>query len=360
MIIEGKAKISVPKSDKLSKKMPVFYNPIMAFNRDLSIRLINALGKKDLRVGLPLAGTGIRGIRLSLETDAIEEIYYNDLNETASKLIEKNLEENGIKGTVSTKHASLFLLMSKGFDYIDIDPFGSPVPYVDASIKRLARNSILAITATDTAPLCGTYPKACQRKYWARPLRQDVMHEVALRILIRRIQLIGAQYERALIPILSYSKDHYLRVFFICKKGKSLADEVLSMHSYLQYCPKCLKRSFTKESISECHSKAHNAGPMWSGSLNDQEVLEKLDDRGLTVENYNFLRILREESSLDDGNIFIDIHNLYKKFVIGNVKKTDHIIELLKKEGFKASRSHFCQYGMRTDASVEEIIRVLS
>jgi len=354
---EGKAVIDVP-DEKPTKKMPVFYNPVMAFNRELSVRLINALGRKDLRVGLPLAGTGIRGIRLSLETDATEEVHYNDNNENACVLIRDNLKRNSVSGKVSCEHASTFLLASKGYDYIDIDPFGSPNPYLDAAMKRLSRNSILAVTATDTAPLCGTYPKACRRKYWARPLREDAMHEVALRILIRRVQLVGSQYERALIPILSYSKDHYLRTFFICKKGKSLSDEVLAKHRYLSYCPECLKREFTDKSISECHSTLKNAGPMWSGSLNDGAILEKIDDRNL--DEYNFLKILREEAKLEDENVFIDIHKLYKKFDIGDVKKTDDIIQILKKEGFFACRSHFSSYGIRTDAKMDEIIQSLA
>ena len=44
------------------------------------------------------------------------------------------------------------------------------------------------------------------------------MHEIGLRILIRRVQLAGSVYDKALIPILSYSKEHYMRVFFKCEK----------------------------------------------------------------------------------------------------------------------------------------------
>ena len=71
---------------------------------------------------------------------------------------------------------------STGFDYIDVDPFGSPNPFLDAAIKRIARDGILAVTATDTAPLCGTYTNACRRKYWAVPLRNELMHEIGIRI----------------------------------------------------------------------------------------------------------------------------------------------------------------------------------
>ena len=60
-----------------------------------------------------------------------------------------------------------------------------------------------------------------------------MMHETGLRILIRKVQLIGMQYEKALFPIFSYLKDHYFRVFFRCIKGKKICDEIAEKHGML-------------------------------------------------------------------------------------------------------------------------------
>ena len=117
------------------------------------------------------------------------------------------------------------MLESKGFDYIDIDPFGFPGRFLDAAALRIARKGILAVTATDLGALCGSFPKVCNRKYWAEPKRDYMMHETGLRILIRKIQLIGIQYEKALIPLFSYYKDHYFRIFFRCVKSKKECDK---------------------------------------------------------------------------------------------------------------------------------------
>ena len=43
IIAEGKVKIKVPKEEKISKKLPVFYNPVMGFNRDVSVLLLDAV-----------------------------------------------------------------------------------------------------------------------------------------------------------------------------------------------------------------------------------------------------------------------------------------------------------------------------
>ena len=43
IIQEGKIKIKVPKEEKISKKLPVFYNPVMGFNRDVSVLLLSVI-----------------------------------------------------------------------------------------------------------------------------------------------------------------------------------------------------------------------------------------------------------------------------------------------------------------------------
>ena len=61
------------------------------------------------------------------------------------------------------------------------------------------------------------------------------MHETGIRILIRKVQLIGAQFEKALTPIFSFYADHYYRVFFKCEKGKKKADEIVKQHQIMKY-----------------------------------------------------------------------------------------------------------------------------
>jgi tRNA (guanine26-N2/guanine27-N2)-dimethyltransferase len=257
LIKEGKAIIKISGKEKISKKLPVFYNPIMKFNRDISVLLLNSINKNNLQIALPLAGTGIRGIRFlkELKKGKIKTVFFNDNNKKAIKIIKENLRLNKIKNKIKihNKDANLFLLESSGFDYIDVDPFGTPNPYLDAAVKRLSRDSILAVTATDTSALCGTYPKACLRKYWAIPSRTEIMHAVGLRILIRKIQLIGMQYEKALTPMFSYSKDHYMRVILKCEKNKSKTNEILKQHKII-----------------------NNAGPMWSGKLWDNKLVKRM------------------------------------------------------------------------------------
>ncbi len=340
IIKEGKAELVIPKIWKITKKLPVFYNPVMKFNRDISVLLVNCIDKKDMQIGLPLSGSGIRGIRFAkeLHKGKIKSINFNDFSENAFKSIKKNLKLNNVKGgkvVVCNKDANMFLLESHGFDYIDIDPFGSPNPFLNSSIVRLSRSGVLAITATDTAALTGTYANACKRKYWSVALKNELMHETGLRILIKKIQLVGSQFDKALIPIFSYSKEHYFRVFFRCEKGKKKVDEVIKQHGLF-----------------------NNAGPMWLGKLWDVKLCSLMEKMNDAEENKKILQVIKDESKIDVVG-FYDVTRLAKKYKLKVLPKKEELIKMIKFAGFKAAETHFRENSIRTDISEKELVKIL-
>jgi tRNA G26 N,N-dimethylase Trm1 len=75
---------------KISKKLPVFYNPDMKLNRDICVLLLKAL-PIELRIADILAGTGVRSIRLlkELPKERIKSIDINDNSPNAAKIIKK-------------------------------------------------------------------------------------------------------------------------------------------------------------------------------------------------------------------------------------------------------------------------------
>lgn len=335
-IREGAADISVFKPDVVSRGMPVFYNEIMAKNRDISILLLKAMGIKDWIIADPLAGSGVRSVRFlkELKKIAIKDMLINDYSENSIELIRHNLKKNALEDDkrvkVSQHEANIFIMRTRGFHYIDIDPFGSPNPFLDSSMKKIARDGIMAVTATDTSALCGTYVKACRRKYWANPVRDEIMHETGIRILIRRVQLIGAQYEKAMIPILSYASEHYMRVFFLCNKGKKNVDEILKQHGMLG------KR-----------------GPLWLGRLWDTKLLMKIIRQNKDEKLDKFLKTLYEESKIDTIG-FYQLHAFCKKNKL-KLKKTQVVKDEIIKKGYKVSDTHFSLYGIRSNIPVDEL-----
>ncbi|MFH1649284.1 MAG: hypothetical protein ABIA93_01925 [Candidatus Woesearchaeota archaeon] len=272
-VTEGKAKLRVHLAEIPSREMPVFYNPEMRSNRDLTLWVLGALKLKMKDAAIPYAGSGVRGIRMLLELDNPPEmVHLNDISEEAIALMRENAEMNGVsqKIVISQREASRFLMDSKGFDFIDIDPFGTPVHVMKAAAQAIRENGIIAVNALDTAALSGTYPKTCLRRYWAVSLKCSLSKEIAMRILIRRFQLEAASFDKALEPIFSIKSKHFVRVFLKASKGADKANKMLSRHGSIFHNPDTLRTELSP------FESGKEIGPLYTGPLWDKEVMKSM------------------------------------------------------------------------------------
>ncbi|AFN04769.1 tRNA (guanine(10)-N(2))-dimethyltransferase [Pyrococcus furiosus DSM 3638] len=369
---EGKAKVLVPKA-KTIYDSPVFYNPRMAPNRDVVVLLLNVLKPKIVLDAL--SATGIRGIRFALETPA-EEIWMNDINELAYELMKKNvllnfkgtLKENakraifeGEKTIVINNDDANRLMAEKHryFHFIDLDPFGSPMEFLDTALRSVKRKGILGVTATDGAPLCGAHPKACLRKYLAVPLRGELCHEVGTRILVGVIARYAAKYDLGMEVLLAYYKDHYFRAFVKLKDGAKKGDETLENLGYVYFDEKTGRFEVEKSFLS---TRPNAYGPLWLGPLKNEKVVGEMLEllvSGFEVANYRevlkLLHMLHEELDIP---LFYDTHALGKRLKI-EPKKLGEIIKELKSMGYEATRTHFSPTGIKTNAPYEVFVEVM-
>jgi len=232
--------------------------------------------------------------------------------------------------------------MREKFDFIDIDPFGSPIYYIYQAIPRLEKNGIIAVTATDTAALYGVYPKTCMRKYGSLSIKTPFSHEIAIRILAKAVIEIAAKHNIALKPVFSHATQHYYRIYF--QSSRSFVDNVLKDIGFIYYCNKCKNRFATKFEMREkcnCGNKLCFAGPLYTGNLWDGKLVKKMMELS-SGKNHMFLRTILEESK-------INIPCYYESFELEKEKKIEEMIENLKKKGFSASRTHFSGKGIRTN-----------
>ncbi|MCJ7762220.1 50S ribosomal protein L11 methyltransferase, partial [Candidatus Bathyarchaeota archaeon] len=164
MVKEGKVAVLVPKlaafvtqpSDYAPSKAPVFYNPVMELNRDIAVLALQAYQRvvnREISVCEPLTSSGIRGVRFATEIRGVKNVLISDINERAFNLAKHNVHLNGLTERVTVQHKDANCLLSchgaphKRFDVVDVDPFGSPVPYLDSAIRALRNNGLLAVTA---------------------------------------------------------------------------------------------------------------------------------------------------------------------------------------------------------------------
>ncbi|MEM4947438.1 MAG: RsmD family RNA methyltransferase, partial [Thermosphaera sp.] len=142
VISEGLARVIVPRLKYYIRSdgrfepawMPVFYNPEAVLGRDVTVLYLSTRFKNGSTFIDALAGTGVRGIRISLEANG--EGIVNDVDPRAYYYIKRNIAINDLQQRVQAfnqeANALLNMLTFTGipFDYVDVDPYGSPVPYL--------------------------------------------------------------------------------------------------------------------------------------------------------------------------------------------------------------------------------------
>ena len=359
IIKEGNTEILVFKN-KASKKGPgskdeePFYNPSMELNRDLSIIvaqwLINSC-KKDLHFLDGLAASGVRGIRFANELDDDFVVSINDWNDQAFLLIKRNIERSKLKNAIACNQNLNVLLSENKYDYIDIDPFGSPVYFIDSAVRSIYNNGIIACTATDTAALCGVYPKVCARRYCAQPFHSYMMHELGLRILLGFISREAAKYDKGIEPILSYSTDHYFRVYVKIRRGKGYANKSIEKFSLIN----------SKEIALSSNNDECQVGPLWLGNLHKNRALEEsrtlLFEKELNTKNalWKILSLFEEE--VDAPPLFYTTDGLASYLKMAP-PKMETVFEKLQQKGHTVVRTHFSSTGFKTDAPLDDIKEV--
>ena len=382
VVREGRVSVVVPRLEAYVReaweyapsKAPVFYNPAMELNRDMAVLALQAYQRmvgREISVCEPLTGCGVRGVRFATEVQGVREVIVNDINLEAARLAEFNVKRNKLSKRVLVMNEDANLLLSryaaprKRFGFIDIDPFGSPVPYLDAALRALRNGGLLALTATDMAPLCGVHPQACVRKYGGKPLRTEYCHELAVRLLIGCLTMTAAKHDIGINVAFSHSTDHYIRVYAVTRYGAKQADNSARMMGYILHCFACFHREpskglvpFLERECAECGSTLSVAGPLWLGKMLDETfcgLMEKeADGRGLKQEKriLKLLSVARNEAEAPLTYYVID--KICDKLNLPIPPLTE-IIDELKRTSFQATPTHFNSTGVRTDASAEVV-----
>ena len=389
-ITEGKVKVVVPKLAAYVKehweyapsKAPVFYNPIMELNRDLAVLALQAHQKllgREVSVCEPLTGCGLRGARFAVEVEGVRRVFLNDIKPEAARLASFNAELNSVEDRVevSNEDGNLFLSRNaaprKRFDYVDVDPFGPPVPYLDSAIRALRNGGLLALTATDMAPLCGVHPRACLRKYGGQPLRTEYCHELAVRLLIGCLTMMAAKHAIGVEVLFSHSIDHYVRAYAVVSYGARLADKSVRQMGYILHCFSCFHRetvsgitSPLKHVCPTCGAKLSVAGPLWLGKIADKNFCSLMErdaeGRSLRQEKRLLKMMSLVQNEAEAPVTYYRVDKICDKLNLP-IPALKKVIGKLKKEGFQAVPTHFNSRGFRTDAPasiVREIVTKLT
>ncbi|MCK4928225.1 MAG: tRNA (guanine(10)-N(2))-dimethyltransferase [Methanosarcinales archaeon] len=383
VIGEGAIQVRVPLPDDSANFPPsstaVFYNPEMELNRDITVAAISGFiartGVEPASISYAdvMSASGIRGIRMAKEVGL--KCHLNDWNQDAYELMRENIKLNGLEESCTPSNQNANTLMhQEQFDIVDLDPFGSPAPFLDAAARSARR--LLCITATDTAPLCGAHLKSGIRKYAAVPLNTEYHREMGARILLGATARELARRDKGMNVLLTHVTRHYVRVYLEIIRGVSRADSTMEKLGFIAHCFHCGFRSWeyglTPESTPKprsaslsvcpnCGKSLKFAGPLWLGTIQEQDfcsmVLDELKHRksGKCKDAVKIIEFCKDEIDIPT---YYDQHWLCKQNKI-SAGPIDELVEVLTSAGFNASRTHFAGTGFKTDADLDNINKLL-
>ncbi|MCX6769257.1 MAG: tRNA (guanine(10)-N(2))-dimethyltransferase [Candidatus Micrarchaeota archaeon] len=358
--IEGKAKLKI--SDG------VFYNPEMELCRDMFSLCIGALPAK-LSVIDAMCASGARGIRYKLENRNVSAITLCDQSKKAAECARKNVKLNKMRCKVIC--APTQLALRKGdYDLVELDPFGSPQPFLHdvASSLEAKKEAYFSVTATDMAVLCGAHSAACLKNYFSIPLDNEFCHENACRILVSSVIREFSPLGIAAYPIFAFSHRHYIKIILRLKKNAEEAVFQVKKTGFVSYCHACCYRKAARIPVAaeclHCKEKMVHAGPLYIGELWDTSLAERM--LALNAERkYRNARKLEKllmtvaaESKIRAYGYY-DLHILAKK-AVSRIFSMEDAIARIRKAGFAAERTHFCPTAIRTDAPHEKVLEILS
>ena len=308
-----------------------FLNPAMAPSRTRSVLLLKDALEHDwltsqdkpIRAFDAMCSTGVRIRRwrneIPNELQNRLRITGNDLNDFAlswainshnqnlpkyTENVEMNFDRYGsmtqresVNGIFFQKMDAKLAMADASYQWIDIDPFGSPVPFIDSAIQSLARTGVLEVTATDTAALTGSSLSSQKRRYDSRGIVDDYAHDDAVRVLLGLIAKVAAMHDRVIKPILSLFDGHHVRVSVLVKTSKEGASDFQNNIGYRLRCQD-LPYKFIKYPDSK--QIKNSSGPLWTGPLMDRDIAGRM-----TVENaiQTCLPSEKELEKLTDGDL---------------------------------------------------------
>ena len=410
-LVEGVARV-------LYRKGEVFYNPAQVVNRDLSVLILRWLSRtqdKPLRVLEALSATGLRSIRYFKEVPNVAQVIANDADPCAVETIRRNVAHNDLsEDQVQPNQGDAVVVMTLArspkdrFDVVDLDPYGSAVPFLESAICAVSDGGVLAVTCTDLAVLCGNHPEICFARYGASPLKGPLAHECAIRTVLGAIQLAANKHSRSVVPLVCVFIDFYVRLFVVVKDDKALAQKTASNMAACAYCNDCgtprmqklgrvrevavksqKKRKqanpemaegssairtttkYTAALVSEhvgqkcdiCEGNMSLAGPFWAGKLAEDKVIDSLIE-DLNSGQGKFRASERVEALLTlskeelETPLFMHLPSMCK-VLRTSVPPAASIRHAISRKGFRVSQSHTDPQAIKSDAPPELVWDIL-
>lgn len=331
-----------------ARRAAVFYNPAMAPDRDLHVAVARAVGRLG-RGWEMLAATGARGLRVAAEGRALDSLYLTDRGAAAVACVGKNAARSTNVPVAVVRHDARSPLALAAFDYVDLDPYGSPAPFVAAALDALRPPGILAVSATDMRVLAGVERGVAEHRYGGVPVRGRLGPEAGLRLMLAFLARAIDARGWTIRPLLAYVRDHHVRVYLrVAATGPSTSPSIGPIDPATWDGPRL--------------PAGGPYGPMWLGPLFDGGLVTGLSVPSTSHDAPRLSRLLdrfRAEVAADRP-FFYESNVLAHEEHLARPLAPDVVIERLRAHGWAAGRSHVREGAFRTSAPRAELVRLLA
>ncbi|KAF4262546.1 hypothetical protein KXW98_007994 [Aspergillus fumigatus] len=269
-----------------------------------------------------LSATGLRALRYASEIPFTTCVVANDLSNSAIQRMKTNIEYNGlgklIRPNLGDARAYMYSLLNQPssqnsgthagkFDVIDLDPYGTAAPFMDAAVQGVKDGGLLCVTCTDAGVWASNgYPEKAYALYGGVPIKGSHSHEGGLRLILHGLATSAAKYGLAIEPLLSLSIDFYARVFVRVHRSpaevKFTSGNTMLVFNCDSGCGAWTTQPLTqtKQKLDKkgnpyyhygfaqgptagthcehCGFKTHVGGPMWAGPLHNPHFIQKILD----------------------------------------------------------------------------------
>ncbi|KAB2576590.1 Dimethylguanosine tRNA methyltransferase [Lasiodiplodia theobromae] len=286
-----------------------------------------------------LSATGLRALRYAHEIPFATSVTGNDLSPSAVEAMKLNIKHNRLEHKITpvignaVAHMYQFVGQEgiggpgQKYDVIDLDPYGTAVPFLDGAIQAVNDGGLLCVTCTDAGVFASTgYLEKTYSQYGGLPIKGHHSHEGGLRLILHAIATAAAKYGISIEPLLSLSIDFYARVFVRVRKSpaevKFLAGKQMLVYNCDSGCGAWTTQFLARNHVQEgkkgtpffkysfaqgpsapphcphCGFKTHLSGPMWGGPLHNPAFIEKILSYLPTVDKDTYQTTTRIEGML--------------------------------------------------------------
>jgi tRNA (guanine26-N2/guanine27-N2)-dimethyltransferase len=257
-----------------------------------------------------LSATGLRALRYAQEIPFATAVTANDMSQNAVDSIKLNVKHNKLEETITANTGNAIAYMysfcdRKGYDVIDLDPYGTAAPFIDSAIQAINDDGLLCVTCTDSAIFASHgYLEKTYSQYGGLPFKGEPCHEGGLRLVLHAIAQSAGRYGMAIEPLLSLSIDYYIRVFVRVRKApndvKLLAGKTMLVYHCESGCGAWTTQFLARNKViknkngdpmykhgfaqgpsadqhcEHCGHKTHLSGPMYGGPLHNVGFIERV------------------------------------------------------------------------------------